>query len=75
MYKAAADNVGHTNKEVRDTSVDLFKEIYKLCNDDATTFTKNLKSLRPIQAKEMKDMLSDLEKAKSSITINIFTGN
>lgn len=39
------------------------KEIFKYCTDDAATFTKNLKALRPIQVKEVKDMLEELEKA------------
>lgn len=43
LFEAASSNVAHTNKEIRDTAINMIKEIYKLCNDDATTFTKNLK--------------------------------
>ena len=64
--------MAHSNKEVRDTCIELMKEIYKLCNDDAKVFTHNLKALRPIQAKEVKDMLADIDKNKNSILINLF---
>ena len=52
--------VGHTNKEIKDTSIELIVEIYKLCNDDANAFIRNLKALRPIQVKEVKDILSEV---------------
>jgi hypothetical protein len=48
IFKSAQDNVGHTNKDIRDIAIELLKEIYRICSDDANTFTKNLKSLRPI---------------------------
>jgi len=60
MFKACQDMVGHTNKEIKDTSIELIVEIYKLCNDDANAFIRNLKALRPIQVKEVKDILSEI---------------
>jgi hypothetical protein len=53
---------GHTNKEVRDLAIFIIQEIYKLISDDAFTLTKHLTNLRPIQLKEIKDTLTDIEK-------------
>jgi hypothetical protein len=44
-------------------------EIYKLTADDANAFVRNLKSLRPIQEKEIKDLLSEITKTSTSITL------
>lgn len=62
IFKAVADSASHTNKELRDVSIECIKEVYRLCHDDASTFVKNLKTLRPIQTKEVKDLLNDIEK-------------
>lgn len=48
IFKSVSDNVSHTNKEVKDTAIELIKEIYKLTADDANAFIRNLKALRPI---------------------------
>ena len=67
IFKSVQDQVSHTNKEVKDTAIELIKEIYKLTADDASAYIRNLKSLRPIQLKEIKDLLSEVEKTASSI--------
>lgn len=48
VFKATQDCVGHTSKEIRDIASLLMIEVYKLCSDDASAFTRNLKGLRPI---------------------------
>ncbi len=48
IFKSVQDQVSHTNKEAKDTAIDLIKEIYKLTADDASAYIRNLKSLRPI---------------------------
>jgi len=48
IFKSVQDQVSHTNKEVKDTAIELIKEIYKLTADDASAYVRNLKSLRPI---------------------------
>ena len=48
IFKSLQDQVSHTNKEVKDTAIELLKAIYKLTLDDASAFIRNLKSLRPI---------------------------
>jgi hypothetical protein len=53
--------------------MELIKEIYKLCSDDANIFSKNLKSLRPVQLKEVRDILSEIEKSKNNQLITLFT--
>ncbi len=63
VFKSVSDNVGHTNKEVKDTAIELIKEIYKLTSDDSSAYIRNLKQLRPIQLKEVKDLLSEVDKA------------
>ena len=72
IFKASSDNVGHTNKEIRDLAIEIIKEIYKLCSDDTSAFIRSLKGLRPIQLKEVKDILQDIEKVKSSGLTSIF---
>jgi hypothetical protein len=41
--------------------------LYKLTADDASAYIRNLKSLRPIQLKEIKDLLSEVDKTAASI--------
>lgn len=43
-------------------ALDLIREIFKCCSDNIHIFIKNLKTLRPVQVKEIKDMLSEVEK-------------
>ena len=54
---------------MRDVALDLAREIYILCSDDSTAFTKNMKALRPIQLKEVKDMLDDTVKTKTGTLV------
>lgn len=49
VFKATSDNLGHSNKELRETAFALIREIYKLVVDDVSTFIKNLSNLRPVQ--------------------------
>ena len=55
---------------MKDTAIELIKEIYKLTADDASAYIRNLKSLRPIQLKEIKDILSEID--KTSVSIHLF---
>lgn len=69
IFKATQENLGHSNKELRDISIELVKQIYRLCEDEIAVFTKNFKNLRPVQLKEIKDLLSDEEKLKTKIVL------
>jgi hypothetical protein len=73
IFKGVQDLVGHTNKELKDVAIEILIEIYKLCQDDASAFIRNLKSLRPIQLKEVKDLLQEIEKSKVPNIVNLFT--
>lgn len=73
IFKGVQDLVGHTNKELKDVAIEILIEIYKLCQDDANAFIRNLKSLRPIQLKEVKDLLQEIEKSKVPNLVNLFT--
>lgn len=57
IFKSMQDLVGHTNKEIKEVAIEIMIEIYKVCQDDSSAFIRNLKSLRPIQLKEIKDIL------------------
>lgn len=70
VFKSVQDQVSHTNKEVKDTAIELIKEIYKLTADDSSAYIRNLKSLRPIQLKEIKDILAEVD--KTATTIHLF---
>ena len=70
IFKSMQDLVGHTNKEIKEVAIEIMIEIYKLSQDDASAFIRNLKSLRPIQLKEIKDMLQDIVKLPN--TVNLF---
>ncbi len=72
IFKGVQDLVGHTNKELKDVAIDILIEIYKLCQDDSSAFIRNLKSLRPIQLKEVKDLLQEIEKNKVPNLVNLF---
>lgn len=73
IFKGVQDLVGHTNKELKDVAIEILIEIYKLCQDDSSAFIRNLKSLRPIQLKEVKDLLQEIEKNKAPNLVNLFT--
>lgn len=62
LFKACSENLGHSNKELRDMTLEVIKNVYRLCDDDVNAFTRNLKNLRPIQLKEVKDALNEVEK-------------
>ena len=48
------------------------KELYRLCEDDSVTIVKNLKNLRPVQVKELKDLLSEVEKSTKVDLVQLF---
>ncbi len=72
IFKAIQDIVSHTNKELKDVAIEILIEIYKMSQDDSSAFIRNLKSLRPIQLKEVKDLLQEIEKNKQGNLINLF---
>lgn len=65
--------MGHTNKELKDVAIEILIEIYKMSQDDPTAFIRNLKALRPIQLKEVKDLLQEIEKNKLPNLVNLFS--
>ena len=69
IFKAASPNVGNTNKEVRDITIEMIREIYKVCTDDAATLVKNLSNLRSIQVKEITDVLQDVSKQSTGVSL------
>ncbi len=69
LFKSTQESLGHSNKELRDISLELIKQIYKLCEDDLSVFMKNIKNLRPVQQKEIKDLLADEEKLKTKLVL------
>lgn len=69
------DSIYNSNKEIKDSALVLLKELYSHCDDDAVTFVRNLKNLRPVQAKEVKDMLQETEKTSKSQQVRIFQGS
>jgi hypothetical protein len=48
IFKVTADNLSHSNKDLRDIATELLVEIYKLASDDANSFVRNLSQLRPV---------------------------
>jgi len=65
IFKAVSGNAGHTNKEVRDAAIEVIRQIYRLTSDDIGVFTKHLTGLRPIQLKEISDLLQESERQSS----------
>ena len=59
MFKCTHDMLSHSSRELRDLAHSLMAHIYENCEDDLTTFCTHIKSLRPIQHKELKDYLAD----------------
>lgn len=41
----------------------ILYHVYRCCGDDIGTFVANCKNLRPVQTKEIKESLSELEKS------------
>lgn len=54
--------LSNPNKDIRDGAFNLMVYVYKNCEDDLTTFTGNLKNLRPVQLKETTEHLADVKK-------------
>jgi hypothetical protein len=44
----------------------LITFVYKHCEDDLNSFCANVKTLRPVQLKELRETLSGVEKSKDS---------
>ena len=42
MFKASTGNLGHSNKELRETAMTLVREIYRLVVDDVSLIIANL---------------------------------
>jgi hypothetical protein len=63
IFRGYQDNLSHANKEVKDRALELLKETFKLASDDPSSFVRNIKGARPILLKEIKEILTELDKA------------
>lgn len=72
IFKGVQELVGHTNKELKDVAIEVLIEVYKVSVDDSNAFIRNLKALRPIQLKEVKDLLQEIEKLQTPSLVNLF---
>lgn len=80
MFKCTHDMLAHSSRELRDLAHTLMAHIYENCEDDLSTFCSHIKSLRPIQLKELKDSLSEYQKRRNDFQVRLFiadasTGN
>ncbi len=62
IFKATLGLLGHQIKDIRDQAIQIVGFVYENCEDDIDTFCSNLKGLRPVQLKEMRDHLGNLKK-------------
>jgi len=66
VFKSTHDNLDHKTKEVRDSALQLICYVYQNCEDDISTFCSNIKGLRPVQLKELKEQLEAIDKNQES---------
>lgn len=66
VFKSTHSLLGHQNKEIREDALHIMFYVYENCEDDLNTFVSNLKNLRPVQIKELKDQLQSIEKNQES---------
>lgn len=66
VFKNANDLLSNPNKDIRDSAFNIMVYVYKHCEDDLNTLISNLKNLRPVQLKEIKEQLSAVDKNYSS---------
>jgi hypothetical protein len=62
IFNATNDLLSNSNKDVREYAIQLVTFVYVNCEDDINTFCSNLKNLRPVQLKELKDSLANNKK-------------
>lgn len=75
MFKCTHDMLAHSSRELRDHAHALMAHIYENCEDELNVFCANVKSLRPIQLKELRDILAEHQKnTRAEYLVRLFTG-
>ena len=62
VFKKVQECLSHKEKEVRDLAVSILQHVYKNCSDDVTSILNRCKNIRPVQKKELKAILEELNK-------------
>ena len=62
VFRKIQENLSHQNKEARGLSVSILQHVYKNCGDDVNSLLSHCKKLRPVQQKELKTILEELDK-------------
>ena len=57
VFKACAGNLKHQNKDIRAAVLELLRQLYVHTQDDEEVFVSHLQNLRPVQEKEVREML------------------
>lgn len=63
MFKSIQESITHHNKELRESSYAILKNICERCKDEPSALIANCKNLRPVQIKELTEELQKIEKA------------
>lgn len=64
VFKYTHDLLGHKEKEIRDQTLQLITFVFMHCEDDLNAFCANVKTLRPVQLKELREALSAVAKSR-----------
>ena len=76
MFKCTHDLLAHSSRELRDHAHSLMAHIYENCEDDLAVFCANVKSLRPIQLKELRDSLAEHQKnTRADYLVRLFSAD
>jgi len=62
VFRTIQDSLSQKNKELRDLAMQILTQVYTRCADDVSTFLAHCQGLRPVQAKEIKEVLIKKEK-------------
>ena len=63
MFKSIQESITHHNKDLRESSYAILKNICERCKDEPSALLANCKNLRPVQIKELTEELQKIEKA------------
>ena len=75
MFKFTHDMLAHSSRELRDLAHALMAHIYENCEDELGAFCANVKSLRPVQQKELREALAEHTKKEGDYLVRLFSGD
>lgn len=69
VFKSIQESITHHNKDLRESSYIILKNIFERCKDEPSALLANCKNLRPVQIKELTEELQKIEKSPNAMQL------